>query len=167
MKHIMKFKSKKGKRNGLTPREKQIRFRARMKKVGCVLATYFFVGIMGYSSVSNCNAKVEANDNEDLHLIDMSEVESFIVNGNDLYLNFKDGTGYYLESTQIDTHGVPTETTRTEEGILVGMENGNYILQTEDGHLWEISDAPEVFYKVTFDTNGTDDVKDDEIVGLE
>ena len=138
----------------------------------CIGLAFYCVGTICYHKFHKV-AKVEIptettiETEDDLHLIDMSEVESFIVNGNNLYLNFKDGTGYYLESKQIDSRGVPVETTRTENAILVGMENGNYILQTEDGHLWEISDAPEVFYQITFDTNGTDDVEDDIIVGIE
>lgn len=59
--------------------------------------------------------------------------------------------------------------TRTMSAVLVDIneETGDYVLQTEDGHLWSISDAPEVVYSVTFDTNGTIDVTDDKIVGLE
>lgn len=59
--------------------------------------------------------------------------------------------------------------TRTIEAVLIGFddETGDAILQTEDGHLWGLCDAPEVVYSVTFDTKGTEDVTDDEIIGLD
>ena len=63
-----------------------------------------------------------------------------------------------------------TETeTRTVSAVLVDFddETGGYILQTEDGHQWRISDPPEVLYEITFDTKGTVSVEDDEIIGLE
>lgn len=64
---------------------------------------------------------------------------------------------------------VNTMETRTIEAVLVGFdeETGDAILQTEDGHLWGLCDAPEVVYSVTFDTKGTEDVTDDEIIGLD
>lgn len=59
--------------------------------------------------------------------------------------------------------------TRTESAVLIGFDNGtgDMILQTEDGHQWKISDPPEVCYSITFDTKGTADIEDDEIIGLE
>lgn len=62
-----------------------------------------------------------------------------------------------------------TINTRTMSAVLIDFdnENGDAIIQTEDGELWAIIDAPEVVYSVTFDTNGTIDIEDDEIIGLD
>lgn len=75
------------------------------------------------------------------------------------------------KTVAIETETIPaTETeTRTISAVLFDIDDstGDYILQTEDGHLWGVQDAPEVVYSVTFDTKGTVSVDDDEIVGLE
>ena len=56
----------------------------------------------------------------------------------------------------------------TEESVLVDIdEEGNYILQTPDGNQWKVQDPPEVYYELTFDTNGTDDRTDDVVIGLD
>lgn len=63
---------------------------------------------------------------------------------------------------------VIAENTRQEEAVLVGYdEEGNMILRTKDGNEWIVNDPPEVWYSVTFDNKGTDDITDDEIIGLE
>lgn len=58
--------------------------------------------------------------------------------------------------------------TREAEAVLLDIDDeGNFVIETPDENLWEITDAPEVYYKVIFDTKGTEDVTDDEIIGLE
>ena len=58
-------------------------------------------------------------------------------------------------------------TDRKETAVLVDIEDGNYILQTEDGHKWKIQDGEEIYFNVEFNNNGTDKVEDDEITGIE
>ena len=67
------------------------------------------------------------------------------------------------------TKACATENTRKEIAVFVGIdeETGAYIYQTEDGHKWLIYDAPEIYAELTFDSNGTDFVEDDTIIGFE
>ena len=52
--------------------------------------------------------------------------------------------------------------------VLVDIdENGNYILQTEDGNLWAIQDGEEIYFSIEIDNNGTEDVTDDIITSVE
>lgn len=74
---------------------------------------------------------------------------------------------YNSKVVESETEIVGSET-RTMEAVLVGVdENGSHIIQTGDGNQWTIQDPPEVWYEVTIDSNGTEDVKDDVVVGLD
>ena len=70
---------------------------------------------------------------------------------------------------KLDCEAKESIETRTVSAVLVDFddETGAAILQTEDGNLWSIVDPPEVLYEITFNTNGTADVTDDVIIGLD
>ena len=71
--------------------------------------------------------------------------------------------------TQTETETIITtnEHIRTIDAVLVDIDdNGNYIIRTEDGHEWEMQDAPEVWYTLEIYDNETEDVTDDVVVGL-
>ena len=59
--------------------------------------------------------------------------------------------------------------TRTEAGPLCGYDRGDCLIATDDGNLWAVRDDLPMNgnVKVTFATNGTADVLDDEIIAVE
>lgn len=59
--------------------------------------------------------------------------------------------------------------TRTEAGHLCGYDRGDCLIATDDGNLWAVRDDLPMTgnVKVTFATNGTADVLDDEIISVE
>lgn len=59
--------------------------------------------------------------------------------------------------------------TRTEAGHLCGYDRGNCLIATDDGNLWAVRDDLPMTgdVTVTFATNGTADVLDDEIISVE
>ena len=87
-----------------------------------------------------------------------------------LYTLLIGGTFAALSTAYARDYGTTTElpVDRTETAVLVDIdEDGYYIYQTEDGHEWAIMDAPEMYVNIEFNNNGTEDVKDDIIVGVE
>lgn len=59
--------------------------------------------------------------------------------------------------------------TRTATGHLCGYDGNDCLIATDDGNLWAVrDDLPKTGnVKVTFATNGTADVLDDEIIAVE
>lgn len=59
--------------------------------------------------------------------------------------------------------------TRTETGHLSGYDRGDCLIATDDGNLWAVRDDLPMTgdVTVTFATNGTADVLDDEIISVE
>ena len=59
--------------------------------------------------------------------------------------------------------------TRTETGHLCGYDRGDCLIATDDGNLWAVRDDLPMTgdITVTFATNGTADVLDDEIISVE
>lgn len=55
-----------------------------------------------------------------------------------------------------------------QTAVLVDIdENGEYILQTEDGNLWSIIDPEEIYFEIEIDDNGSENVKDHVITSVE
>lgn len=59
--------------------------------------------------------------------------------------------------------------TRTVTGHLCGYDRGDCLIATDDGNLWAVRDdlAMTGDVTVTFATNGTADILDDEIIAVE
>lgn len=59
--------------------------------------------------------------------------------------------------------------TRTATGYLCGYDRGDCLIATDDGNLWAVRDDLPMTgdVTVTFATNGTADVLDDEIIAVE
>lgn len=59
--------------------------------------------------------------------------------------------------------------TRTETGHLCGYDRGDCLIATDDGNLWAVRDDLPMTgdVTVTFATNGTADILDDEIIAVE
>ena len=59
--------------------------------------------------------------------------------------------------------------TRTATGHLCGYYRGDCLIATDDGNLWAVRDDLPITgdVTVTFATNGTADVLDDEIIAVE
>ena len=59
--------------------------------------------------------------------------------------------------------------TRTATGHLCGHDGNDHLIATDDGNLWAVlDDLPETgSVIVTFNTNGTANVLDDEIIAVE
>ena len=127
-------------KNGLTPREKQIRFRNAIKKVGCVagfiLLVCFFIAVLGFAGKSDYEAEV-AQASETYRYVPIQREESFTVE------------------------------TRMEDAVLVGMEGDTLTFRTADGNEWKVTGT--VTQTLTFgDIHQTaDDITDDVVLGWE
>ena len=134
-----------------TPKQKQVRFRKRVKALAITLGVAAFTLAMGIVGENDRQTEmVEASYNA--NLVDIEDVHSDLVD---------------IENIHSDLVEIETVSTRKADAVFVGYdEKGDTILRTEDGNEWAISDAPEVWYEIIFDTKGTDCVKDDEIIGL-
>lgn len=53
--------------------------------------------------------------------------------------------------------------TRSRTGEIISQEGKSVIIKTDDGNLWKVNREN---IKVVFDTNGTEGIKDDEIISL-
>lgn len=64
---------------------------------------------------------------------------------------------------------IENNSTRTETGHLCGYDRGDCLIATDDGNLWAVRDDLPMTgdVTVTFATNGTADILDDEIISVE
>ena len=125
----------------LTPRQRQMRFRNTMKKIGWV--TYFticiccFVAALGFAGKSDYESELAIASEPDKYVLPETEPKSFEVE------------------------------TRTEDAVLVRMEGENLVFRTEDGHEWKVTG--EIIQTLEFgDIMQTpDDITDDVVLGWE
>ena len=138
MKYKMKLNSK---ANGLTPRQKQEKFRSTMKKGGCVaggiLLSCFFVGSLGLAGKSDYKTEIAMASEPKRYVPIETESESFSVE------------------------------TRTEDAILVGMEGDTLTFRTEDGNEWTVTGTVTKTLKFGDIHQTADDITDDVILGWE